>query len=725
LSIYQALFGEVDYSYEVGDTHFIALSTAGSESRGEVSAEQLTWLETELQTTQTHTIVYLHHPLVVPSWGQATCCYVDTTNRDELADLLDRYAPDLVIAGHSQGYDYRQLTSADVSTIDNGFYQLVTGGAGGTIAQPDGDYHYTLMHVSPDGVTNEPIYETNFGLAIDYENNRGTKTAATAIIENNSDYAMPYVRLRFRLATTATNFTISDDLGTYYSDYDWHAYDDYTVVYVAIPISANSTSTIIIAPSTELHSGTTQTVTPSGNVSYETEPINTTTATDLTAQPTSANIVIANLTETGTGLTWDQTATASDEVINYTMANLEPIQVVDVFVDAVLHTRVVADANGQINFTVSSSDLSAQAIQVARLPVVANQVITVPSLIGDPQIRFFDKSGAVQGQWYAFRGNSAVQQPYALWQTNITGTATPEIIITGQSTTEQIVELSAQDGTILATAEIPSQPISADIDGNGYSNILYYHAKQRNVRSFFYDGDAQDFTLEHWLVPKPYRSDRLELLTAKDPNHDGRAELAFFDATHDRFIVMAVQTNRLVVTGRYSLPHDSTISTVDSGQLDTKNTQAWVIAYQNKHGVSRVDVLQPNNTGLNFQRTRSLRLAQATISQVLVAPVIAGKLDRLVFSTPANKVFAYRPNNQAGFSRLQKISTTLGSNGPIGLTWLTGSQTYPRELVIAETNQPGQLQIWQLAAATKRFQKIANWYGYGENFSGGTTVAEQ
>lgn len=733
LATYVSLFGEIDYSYDIGETHFIALSTSGSESRGEVSAAQLDWLENELQTTQAHTIIYFHHPLSVPSWGVSTCCFVDTANRDALADVIDQAGVDLLIAGHSQGYDYRLLTGTDVSPIEFGLYQLITGGGGGNIAQPEGDYHYTLVHVTPEGVTHEPIYEDDFGLAVDYENNRGTKSKAAATVENDSTYDLPFVRLRFRLATTATNFLISDEVGNYYQDYVQHAYADYTVVYVVVSASAHSTQTITIQPATVLHTNTIQTVSTDGLVSYETAPSNASTATTLTALPTSADLTVTDLATTSTGLTWLQTTSQQpeqlSEIVTYTVTDQLAYQAADIFVDDSLWQRVVANADGELEFTVTTSDLLEHAVRLTYLQYPDRQISVVPSQIGDPQVRTFSDNGDVRGQWYALDDTDlTAKPPYLIWQSNFSGDATNEIAVLAQSdsgnATTNILGLYADDGVVLAADEMPAQPILGDLANTGYAQFIYYKPKQRYVRSQNYDSDAQSFVAQRWLLPKKYRYRRLQLMAAADTDYSNGAELAFFDAAHDRIVIMAVADSRLTVTGLYGLPRNSTVTSVTSGQIDRHSTRAWLVTYSTRHGVSHLVALQPNLFDRQLLVTHHKRFGHITVNQVLSEPIFVNKRDRIITLTDQQTITQYRPTSSGSFKRELAIPTTLGINADLVISVITSDQSYPRALVVAETTAPGRIEAWILSSTDGLWSKVNTWYGYGENFLGGVTLAQ-
>jgi len=104
--------GEKWYSYDYGRVHFVALDTESDYSK------QMKWLEEDLAATKLPwKVIYMHRP-PYSSGAHGS----DTTLRNKLAPVLQRYGVQLVLAGHD--HDYERMKP------QNGVTYVVTGGGG-------------------------------------------------------------------------------------------------------------------------------------------------------------------------------------------------------------------------------------------------------------------------------------------------------------------------------------------------------------------------------------------------------------------------------------------------------------------------------------------------------------------------------------------------------------------------------------------------------------------
>jgi acid phosphatase type 7 len=100
------------YSYDWGHVHFVALDTEADYST------QMTWLEQDLAaTTRPWKIIYMHRPPYSSGLHGS-----DTTLRNKLQPIAERYGVQLVLAGHD--HDYERIKP------QNGVAYVVTGGGG-------------------------------------------------------------------------------------------------------------------------------------------------------------------------------------------------------------------------------------------------------------------------------------------------------------------------------------------------------------------------------------------------------------------------------------------------------------------------------------------------------------------------------------------------------------------------------------------------------------------
>jgi len=388
LSIYTSYFGQPDYHFTYGSADFVALSTSIDASRGDVTTEQLQWLDTVLSgSSAAHRIVWFHHPLVVPSWGKPSCCFEDVVQRDALASVLDTGRADLVITGHSQGYDNRFLTSGDIPSIQTGFSQLVTGGSGGHISQPHGQHHFTLLHVTPTGVEPSMISTDDFATAVSYSHNNGGSTTPQATVENSGNDDLPYIRLKFKLANQAASYVVTDNTGAHYTTFYTHNQGDYTVLYLEVAAPA--------------HSSITYTVSPIGGISATTQN-GTTLITNVATDPI---------------LAWTETPSTSTEQTNYTISQLTPYQDVTVVMNEHVFLRTNSGSTGTISFSVQDHSVLRNFI-VRITSDYPTTIITVPANHGAPQVRLFDTTGHNLGNWFAL--NRGIVAPYQVMATNST-----------------------------------------------------------------------------------------------------------------------------------------------------------------------------------------------------------------------------------------------------------------------------------------------------------------
>lgn len=124
-------FSERFYSFDRGDSHFIALNTNDPLRPG---SPQYDWLEADLAgTSATWIFLFFHHPPYSSSrhGGQPSI-------RSDLVPLFDQYAVDLVFSGHDHDYE-RTFPLAGGVVVDSdpanyldppGTLYIVTGGGG-------------------------------------------------------------------------------------------------------------------------------------------------------------------------------------------------------------------------------------------------------------------------------------------------------------------------------------------------------------------------------------------------------------------------------------------------------------------------------------------------------------------------------------------------------------------------------------------------------------------
>ena len=150
------------YSFNIGDVHFISLDSYGKDDANstnmyDTSGAQATWLKADLAAnTKKWTIAYFHHPPYTKTSHTSDTEMDLVAIRERFVRILERNGVDLVLCGHSHGYERSYLLK--------GFYN--------TYASPllDADFNASthtatgnLQNAKYDGTANSCAYAYNSG----------------------------------------------------------------------------------------------------------------------------------------------------------------------------------------------------------------------------------------------------------------------------------------------------------------------------------------------------------------------------------------------------------------------------------------------------------------------------------------------------------------------------------------------------------------------------------
>ncbi|MBU0670587.1 metallophosphoesterase, partial [Patescibacteria group bacterium] len=403
-TVYEEYLGNQYYSFDYNNTHFTAANTAYSTTEGRMVGDEFTWFQNDLSSTnQPRKIAFFHHAVSSPSWGTATN-YLSSINRDQIAEVVDDNRVDIVINGHNHGYDYRFIGHTELAAVTNGFYQLVTGGAGGAINEPDGYYHYTIMHVTEDGITPYPIRKSKFEIAQTFlDNNDGTEESVTLILKNNGSMDIPYLRPKFKLSKEIVHLKAVDDTGNYY-EIQSNTGDDYTVAYVETDLSEGEQKNITVSKADELHEDLKNIVYKNGSVSYDSSPTSQDSVVNLKAQPNknSSEITIRSWGDNGLSGSWTEKAGSKYTNTTYTFSNLRPNTIYTLKDNNSFYKRFITDSdgNGKIKYTKDKKNRTLSFSTFGR--ALGSQIVTGTKTQGASQIRRFDEAGDLKGQFYAY-----------------------------------------------------------------------------------------------------------------------------------------------------------------------------------------------------------------------------------------------------------------------------------------------------------------------------------
>ena len=145
-------------SFDYGTSHFIVLSSEMPDSEGQISGDQMIWLQSDLNdhAQAKHTFVFINRTAYPsPAVTVDNQGFASDAARDAFTSLMSKYHVNTVFSGGQPMYS--------ASTHD-GVNYINTGGAGGatTLSPAEGGFtHYVLVSIDGSKVTASPIQPGN------------------------------------------------------------------------------------------------------------------------------------------------------------------------------------------------------------------------------------------------------------------------------------------------------------------------------------------------------------------------------------------------------------------------------------------------------------------------------------------------------------------------------------------------------------------------------------
>jgi len=144
-SILKSIFGDLTYSFNHENAHFVILNTAVYKNFNRIDEAQLEWLKSDLEQNDKD-IVYIfgHSPAYPVSHHIGSSLDRYPAERDRLWGIFQEYGVDVYFCGHEHLYN---------RSIHDDILQIITGGAGANLrARPEkgGFYHYVIVDVKDD-----------------------------------------------------------------------------------------------------------------------------------------------------------------------------------------------------------------------------------------------------------------------------------------------------------------------------------------------------------------------------------------------------------------------------------------------------------------------------------------------------------------------------------------------------------------------------------------------
>ncbi len=739
LNVFEDYFGVDDYSFDFANTHFTGISTAGSDSKGSVDQATFDWLDENLSSDeQEYSIAFFHHPLLRPDWANnSACCYVDTDNRDQLARVIDESAVDMAIVGHSQGYDFRYLTNDDINTITRGFYQLITGGAGGNLAQPDGKYHFTILRVSPDGIEHTVVNKNSFDTAVEYTDNTGSSTTATAEVTNSDTQDMPYVRLKFKLDSDYDSYIVYDQNGNYYDNLYYHTFDDYTVVYLEVDAPANSTMTYTAAPTTQLHSGRVNTIKYTGQVTYDDQPSSNDTALNITAVPGKKSSVISNIDWGGAQdnyrMQWVETPNNKKANTTYTIGDLPANRLFSVSVNDELYERVGTNGNGSLSF-VYKKNKAVRNFDVQMLTDRRNETVaTVPYSDGNPQVRIFNDSGNNLSNWFAL---TQVTGAYSITQADLDGDADNEIIVASGEGNGGLLAVYDQDGNELVSKSPYGEDYTggisvyhADVTGNGKENLITVSLEGVPQMKLYKYTNAGKLKKLHAITPYKNYTGGIDVAVG-DITGDSKADIA---VTTKEYSGKKVKLYKITQSKRFHkvatkfLPASYSASAVGIGEFGSANRLRLIVLVTDVRGMEDALFVYKLSTKNKLKQQRRTWISEgfSDTVDIHVADVDNSYSDELVLFSSTNSWISLYNITKSGKAKLWLQEYPFGKSysSGIGVGEIDSNNDWDSELVTSQLSDESRVRVWNYRSKKKELKQLFSWKGYGFGFSGGTQLA--
>ena len=179
---------EAYYSFDIGDIHFLSLDSYGQESSTSNSklydtlGAQAVWVKADLAAnTKKWTVAYWHHSPYTKIGLNSDAAGELTNIRENFIRILERYGVDLVLCGHSHGYErtyllknYYKTNPGDPALLDANFRKnlhtadsstALYNGTAGTCAYTynSGKYnHGTVYAISGSAGKNDQTAQTGY-----------------------------------------------------------------------------------------------------------------------------------------------------------------------------------------------------------------------------------------------------------------------------------------------------------------------------------------------------------------------------------------------------------------------------------------------------------------------------------------------------------------------------------------------------------------------------------
>lgn len=734
---YEPYFGETPYTFVYGDTRFIGINSVETlATEGVLSEETFTWLEETLAAaTEEHIILGMQHPIIPPSWSQSNGL-IQEEQRAELSQLLTQYGVDLVIVGDAHGYDYMQIDSEDFPGLTGSFHQLDAAGAGGEyFTYANGDHFFTLVHVTPEGISHVKMDWSTVDIELSYTTaNDGTTDAVSFNVQNGGTMDLPYMRARVALTGTTSEqlyaVTSRGEVLPVVSE----IVEGVRRGYVEIEqVGPDETITVEVKELRTALKGIKNTVATDGLITVVTpQIINKQTELGVTAADHTAKITIEEWNTEKENRSWRARIKKGDE-ITYEVSGLRASWPHQLFINEKLKNRVMSDANGVATFTVKNNKTNALHQLTPDQQLAPSQIGVLPASGGGPQLQLFSDKGKLLRSTFVY-SSSLIHGFESRW-INVDDDPGLELITVPEAGAVSSVKLFDDNGTHLTTIYPFGNGFRGgltiqvgDVDGDGKQDCIVAPLSQQRpiVYIYSYNATAGEFDIIDLfeVYDRDYK-DGLSITTG-DVDGDEDDELLIGSRTGNQDLQLydfSRETMQASVTTTRALPtaySDGNGVTLASGDLDFNGTDEFVIGSLN------------GSAAITLLRSTAKKDALQVVAQAKVfseeyhggVQLMTGNID----SNLSNEVLVISKNTTEKVltsalrlqnNRLKKVAQirSFRQNTTMQAALVDSNRDQRMELVIGPSSGAGKVRVYRFAKS--KWKKQKSFQPYQASFEGG------
>ncbi|EKD79304.1 MAG: hypothetical protein ACD_41C00105G0001, partial [uncultured bacterium] len=500
------------------------------------------------------------------------------------------------------------------------------------IAQPDGDYHFTLVHVTPSAITHQVFTVSDTNIVVD-ENKAGDEVT----VEYDGVADLPYFRLKFELDKTIPQYLIAHESGDYLP-FIQHDFENYRVVFAETSVSPGVT-TFTALPANTIHTGISQVVDTTGYITFSSTPTNVSTNTGIQVMPNSLNTTISELAVTSRGYTWLEQPASQLVDTAYTLVDLSPQADVLVFVNEVLYARGQSTGAGQFEF-IYTDDQSDRRFTVISRSAVTN-LVTVPTDSGTAHVRTFSLAGQNVGNFFSANNRTGRFQ---------LGYSPLGLAVTELNTERLFLHNVAGDklATVSSTGETHSTANRLLVEqGNSIRTYRWSKAKQRLLAT------------RRWKLT---------------------SQLIDWTVVNDTAIAVVLKNNRYTLvtdTQSRSLPRHITNVRITSCLCQTDSQSLPLVVWQKNNRT----YFSQYTADLVKDTTKTIRLS-GDIKQIVTGHVTDRTLDTVIV-VMNDAAYLWQVKVSGRFKRLQTMSD-VDQVGLVGDQLVTTTATRPTQVHVYE-----------------------------------------